>query len=368
LRIFALDIPLFGFAQVHRNILTGLGRFRERAYVTGGLYLSRLMLILLLVVTGLSVKTAILAGIGASLIESLMARYFIRPSWFMGRPVSSRSFWTYSLPLFFFAISLRLFEKMDLFAIKILGGSAAQAGFYSAAQSLTLFSGVLIFSFSPLLLSVLSRTLAEGNTAEGKKIIRQVLRGIILLLPLGGIAAGAAPEIVDFIFGPPFHSAAPLFAVLSFGALALLILSMTTAILTAISRPWRTLAVGGILVPLAAMGHLLLIPRWGLLGASLVTTFVASSAALATFFMVYRLCDIILPWLTFFRSAGLTLVFYWLADFWPSPHWQLFIKLTLLTGAIPLFYGLLGEFKAGERVWFGSLVKQWTKPFWPSYR
>src|SRR5207248_7144370 len=34
LAILALDIPLFSLSQAHRNLLVGLGRFKERAYTS----------------------------------------------------------------------------------------------------------------------------------------------------------------------------------------------------------------------------------------------------------------------------------------------------------------------------------------------
>jgi O-antigen/teichoic acid export membrane protein len=47
LRLFALDIPLFSLAHAHRNILVGLGGFRQRALVSAGRWLTRLLLIVL---------------------------------------------------------------------------------------------------------------------------------------------------------------------------------------------------------------------------------------------------------------------------------------------------------------------------------
>ena len=61
---------------------------------------------------------------------------------------------------------------------------------------------------------------------------RNAMRVVIGLLPLAGMMAGAAPEIVGLIFGPQYLPAAPLLAQLIFGAVALAMISVATAILT----------------------------------------------------------------------------------------------------------------------------------------
>jgi O-antigen/teichoic acid export membrane protein len=80
LRLFSLDIPLFALAQAHRNILVGIGGFRERALTSAGRWISRLVFIVLLVQLGFSVYGAILGSIAASLVELSIGRIYVRPS------------------------------------------------------------------------------------------------------------------------------------------------------------------------------------------------------------------------------------------------------------------------------------------------
>jgi len=69
LRLFALDIPIFALAHVHRSILIGRGAFGRQALLVAGRWLSRMVLIFLLVGLGLSLTGAILASIGASVVQ-----------------------------------------------------------------------------------------------------------------------------------------------------------------------------------------------------------------------------------------------------------------------------------------------------------
>src|SRR5262249_27574896 len=151
--------------------------------------------IILLVEQGLSVWGAVLGSLGASLVELAVCRNYVRPDLFGRSPVAARQLWGYAGPLFLFALSLRLYDKMDLFALKLLGGTAAEAGVYSAAQNLALVPGIFGLSFSPLLLSTLSRVLRTGDDEAAKRLGRGALRLVVALLPFAGLTAGAAAEI-----------------------------------------------------------------------------------------------------------------------------------------------------------------------------
>src|SRR5262249_57756191 len=66
LRLFALDLPLFGLARAHHDILIGLRPFNQRAVVTAGRWVARLILIVSLVAGGLAGPGAILGSLGAA--------------------------------------------------------------------------------------------------------------------------------------------------------------------------------------------------------------------------------------------------------------------------------------------------------------
>jgi len=348
LRLFALDIPLYSLARAHRNILVGIGGFRQRALVSAGRWITRLLLIVLLVEMGLSVPGAILGSIGASLVELVIGRCYVRPSLSRRSDFPVRKLWGYAAPLFLLALSLLFYSKLDLFMLKAFGGTTVLVGIYGAAQNLSRLPKLFVRSLSPLLLSTLSHTLRAGEGHPARELGRNAMRVVIGLLPLAGMTAGAAPEIVEFIFGPSYLPAAPLLSLLVFGAAASAMISVTTAILTAAGKPGWTFALTGPLLPLAAAGHLWLIPRLGAVGAALVTTTIAGLGALAAVLAVYRLWRILPPAITLLRSALVCTLAYALASFWPAPGLMLLLKLPVICLAILLAFLLLGEFSAGE--------------------
>jgi len=230
---------------------------------------------------------AILGSIGASVIELGVSLFYVRPSLFLKSSIPLRGLWSFAAPLFMSALSLRFF-RLDLFALKVLGGTAAQAGFYSAAFNLSTPPALLSISLSPPLISTLSRLMKDGHTSEAKEIASAALSSVFWLLPFGAVAAGASPDIVELVFGRDFSTAAPIFAFLIFAAVALHAVNVAIAILTASNHPKWSFTLTGPMVPIALLGHILLIPPLGGLGAALVTTFVACLSAVISVLAVYR--------------------------------------------------------------------------------
>ncbi len=348
LRLFALEIPLFCLVQAHRNVLVGIGRFRQQALASAVRWTARLLLIVALVELGLSIWGAILGSMGATLIELAVCRYAVRPPFYSRVPFPMRRLWGIAGPLFLFTLSSRLYDKMDLFFLKSLGGTAADAGIYGAAQNLAIVPAVLVFPFASLLLSTLSRQLRSGDAEAARGLARNALRAVVALVPFACLLAGSAGEAVELIYGAPFLPAAPLLALLVFAAVGLVALALSAAILTAAGKPLWTVGIFGPLLPVAVIGHLLFIPWLGPPGAALVTTVVAGLGAVGMVLAIYRVWRVLPPVATLARSVLLGGLAYALAALWPTPALWLPLKLVVLGVAVLTGFFCLGEWKAEE--------------------
>jgi O-antigen/teichoic acid export membrane protein len=357
LRLFAIDIPIFSLAHVDRNVLIGLGGYKERSLMSAGRWLTKLILIVFLVEIGLSVPGAILGSIGASIVEFVVGRSYLRLSPFGRSCFPARQLFSYAVPLFFFALSVQVYYKMDLMMLKILGGSIEQAGIYGAAQNLSVVPSIFALSFSPLLLSTLNRILHTGNGHVSKALGRDAMRVVICLLPFAGMTAGASQEMVVLIFGRSFAEAGPLLGCLIFAGLAMVMTSVTTAILTAAGKPGWTFGLTGPLVPLAFWGHLVMIPKFGSIGAALVTTFFSLVSVLTTILGIHRIWQVLPPIATLIRSSLICGAAFAFATLWDTPGpWVLF-KLWVIIVFIPLAFFLTGEFTTREIAFVRSLLR-----------
>ncbi|MBA2450113.1 MAG: oligosaccharide flippase family protein [Chloroflexi bacterium] len=348
LQLLAVEIPLLGLTAAHRHILIGVGGFRERALAVAARRVSRLLFIVVLVELGLSVSGAILGSIGATLVELAVSRYYVRPPLLRYAHFPARRLWSYVKPLLLFAVLRRAYDRLDLFALTALGGTAAQAGLYGAAQSLTGTPSSLVASSQPLLLATLSRLLSVGDSAAANQIARDAMRAIVLLLPFAAMTVGMASEVVALVFGDAFAAAAPLLAILIFRTLGMALLGVTASILTAAGRPGLTVALTAPMLPLAIGGHLLLIPWLGPIGAALVTTFGAGIGLLGGVLAVHRVLGVAPPAATLARSLAVCGLAYALTVAWPTPDLWVLVKLVLVGLAILVSFVLLGEFSRRE--------------------
>jgi O-antigen/teichoic acid export membrane protein len=306
LRVLAFDVPLFMATQAHQQVLVGTGAYVHRATVAAWRWSGRMVLVLILVGAGLSIDGAFAAIVGASALELIVARRYVHPGLRGGSAADLRTMWGYALPLFVASISLRLFDKLDLFVLKALGGTATLAGLYGAAQNLTIIPNLIALSVTTLLLSTLSRTLRAGDTGGAHTLAVNALRGVLVLFPFAGVAAGASTGLSTMIYGADFAGAGPLLSMLIFASVMTALISVASAILTAAGRPGWVMTAALPVAPLALAGHLLVIPRFGARGASVVTLVVATVGAGLALIAVYRAWRVYIPWDTVLRVAAAT--------------------------------------------------------------
>jgi O-antigen/teichoic acid export membrane protein len=349
LRLFAIDIPIFCVAQAHRTILVGIGGFRQRAIVTAVRWIARLVFIVIFVQMGLSIPGVIIGSISASVAELACCRFYVQPALLGRTNFPIRQLWEYAVPLLLYAVSMRLLDKLDLFMLQGLRGSAAEAGIYGAAQNLTILAALFGLSFSPLLLSTLSRMRREGELDLARRTERDALRVVIGLLPFATMTSGAAQEIAVCVFGERFRPAATPLALLIIGSVGFVAISVATAILTAAGRPRQTVLLTAPLVVASIAGNLWLIPKMGPLGAALVTSLVGAIGGLAATLAVQRLWGVGLPTATLVRSLIISAGAYALAAAWPAPSF-FFLALKLSAIGVLVLFGFfaLGEFSAAE--------------------
>jgi O-antigen/teichoic acid export membrane protein len=348
LLVYALDLPLFCLSQAHMAVLVGVGEFPSRATAAVGRWIGRLLLMLVLVGMGYSVYGAIAANVGASVVELAIARYCIRPPLLGRSSFAAGRLWGYAVPLFLFAISMRLFDRVDVVAIKALGGTGAQVGLYGAAQNLSLVPLLFGSVLAQILLSTLSSMQRDGRIEASDRLARNGIRVIVVLFPFAAMVAGSAHEIVTLIFGAAFAATAPLLALLIFAGVALAMIQVTSAVLTASARPGLTFATAGPLVLTAVAGHVALIPLFGPIAAAAVTTVCAFVAGAATIVLVGSVRGIAVPLATLARSVVAAALAYVAASGWSTPGPWVMVKLAAVSGLIVAVLAVLGELDASE--------------------
>jgi len=360
LRIYALGIPITALARIHQAFMIGRGQFRRRAIMPATFWLSRMLLIFLFVWLKPSVTSAIIGSVGASFVVLSLSRYFIRPPLLAPSDFSIRNLWDYAWPLFFFTIGMNLFHSLDLIFVKGIGGMPEAAGFYGAAKNLTIVPSLFASSFSPLLLAKLTHVQGENSQVAAQKMTKHAMRLVFYLIPFAGMTAGAAPEVVAAIYGKPFLPAAPYLAILIFGALGIVMVTVTTSTLIAADRPILPVILVGPFVVMAPLAHFVLVSRFGPIGAASTTTGLAWLAATTCILAVFKIWHVLPPAATLARSIIVSGIAYAVAVQWSSPGGLLFFKLPAIVFIIMFGFLLLGEFSSKEMTFARNFFRRYT--------
>ena len=349
LLLLALDVPLFVAGAAHRAILVGTGDYVRRAWASVARSMARVILIFVLVPAGLSITGAVLALIGASVADLVVARSGAPAPIFTRARVPARELAGFMAPLALAAVAGRLVDRLDILLLKALGESAAAAGLYGAAQNLAIVPALLAQAAGPVVLATTTRLLRDGTAADARAFARQTMRGAALMVPFAAIAAGSAHELVPLIFGRTFAPAAPVYAVLIYAAVALLFVIAASSVLTAANRPGMTLAIMAPLLPIAAAAHVVVIPRWQAVGAASVTAGVNTLGAILAVVATTRCFGVRPSAATALRVFVVAIGAHAAALTWPTPGLAVAVKLVLLALAVPMAFALLGEFTQAER-------------------
>ena len=350
LRVFSIDLLLFNVARAYRDVLTGRGRFRDVAAVSLSRWLARLALIVVLVLATGSIMGAVVGSVGATAFELLVA-HRLGPVPVRGRATIEWSqMWRVAAPLMVYGAAMQLLSKIDLFALSALRGTSPDVGLYAAAQNLAVPPGLFALSLAPLLLATLGRLRRTGAETDARRVARGALRVALALVPLAAVVAGTADEMVRVVFGPAFAGAGVLLALLFAAGVALVVMSISVSIVTAMDAQQIVSMLGIGALTGALVGHLLLIPRFGALGAAMVTAGTSVAGGIVSVVLVHRLWHV-RAYATLLRGLLIAGPAYWVATLLPtSGAVALFTKLGLMIALIPGAFLLLGELDADERL------------------
>jgi hypothetical protein len=104
------------------------------------------------------------------------------------------------------------------------------------------------------------------------------------------------------------------------------------------------------MLALAFVCHLVVIPRWGPLGAAVVTSLVTSLGALTGSLAIYRVWAVRPPAASLVRAGALCVAAFALTRAWSSPGLEVVLKLGVMAVLVGLAYVGFGEFSAAELV------------------
>ncbi len=275
LKYFAIIVPLYSIMMLNSSIFTGFKRMDLIVYTQQSLrYVVILIVFVALLLSGFGMKAAIFAYPSGYFLTALVGIILVQrlfPIW--GRKLSAKpnyaEIFSFSWPLILVTM---IWFIIDRVATLMLGyfKSAEVVGIYNAALPLAQFIPAILQSFTTIFMPIASSLIASKDTKELKKVYATTSKWILTLtFPLFLLTFAFAEQLISLLFGKEFISATPVLQILAFGFFFHAAVGPTTTTLNAFKRTKITLINTAIAFAINIALHLLLIPRFSIIGAGI---------------------------------------------------------------------------------------------------
>jgi len=338
LRLFVLDYPFFVVFVLLGSILNGRRLYERRVLLVSAYWIGKPVLTVALVAAGLSIRGAVLASIGASVV----AVVFGWRAGGVGRPrpaTSLRPLWAFNWPLVIGLVFFQLSRSLDMWLVKTLLEDARAPAYYAIAVNLHSVAFLLATAVAMAAFPTIANAVREGNRTALLGLIGNSHR-FVWILGLGMLAVfvPSARAIVTFVFGPAYAPAALPASILLGGVLALATGSVATNALVAAGRPRVVLLVNPLAFVVSLALYPLLIPRWGVGGAAAAAVAGFLAYALLSLRLQHRVLKAGFPGRMALRTLAAAAAVAVVGRLWPAAGaWTLLEAATLLG----LYLGLL---------------------------
>jgi O-antigen/teichoic acid export membrane protein len=337
-------------------------RLRNESLLYGGLNSSRVVVTLLLVVAALwqvadPLKAVVLAMVAESALFALLSS---ASAWRDLVPQVSRealkAMLAFGVPLIPYTFALTLLAMGDRYLLRHYGG-LAEVGPYAVGFKLAAILGIPVRAFQIAWPSFLFSLAKEP---DGRQVYPRVL--LYVVLGLGWVGTGVAifaPELMLLLATPAYAHAAVVVPILVFAQIALGVFYATAVGTNLTGKTYFiTISAGVALLAFAAAG-LVLVPRFGMVGAAIATMLGYVVMAGVDWWFSLRLYPVPYAWkpLAFLLAIMVGLILTGTRIHTGSLPGDIALKLGLLA-AYPLLVLGLGCFPPAER---RAVVALWDR-------
>jgi O-antigen/teichoic acid export membrane protein len=271
LRLAAGGAFIYNVWYHSEGALRAFEKFKQIAIIGVVSHITRTGLILLLAYFAfLNVESAMLANISQIFIGFIVSSLIIPRMFYKATGVSAyplKEIVTYSSWMFLFNVVFMLFDRLDVLMLGYFR-QAAEVGIYSVAFTLIKPFELIPETFNTVFLPKVSRFTQKSEIfryfKDTIKVTSLVAVVCIFLVFL------AKPLIVTF-FGEEYIASVRLFQILVGAFVLLTILNPINLAGHSLNKPQLFAIMAGINLVLNFIGNLIFIPRYGALGAAIVT-------------------------------------------------------------------------------------------------
>lgn len=349
LRIFAVAIPFGASMTVGALATSGFQTTKYLVYIRNFFHpITNLILIVFVGSLGWSLWGAAVAWVLASILGLILAVYFIlkifpEERWKKIKPVfETKRLLQFSLPLALGDFLGFILLWMDTLMLGYFR-SASEVGIYRAASQTALLLMIFLNSLNTIFSPLIAELFHRNHLQRMEQLFKVATRwSFSLTLPLFLFVWLAGQDILR-VFGSEFSVGWLPLVVLSIGQLVNAGTGGIGYMLIMSGHQYLKLLSDVVLVSLNIVLNILLIPRWGLLGAAVATAISIAGVNIIRGVQVYIILKVQAYTWSYFKPLGagiITAITGLLVRHWfSSVHF--FISLIVMGGIVILSYSIL---------------------------
>ena len=289
-RLAVLDLPLAAAYASYEGALYGHRRFIVVAVAQAALGFLRVAGILMLIPLGFSVERVILVIIVSTLAVVAGVAFYCRSGEIRAVPAIVRELLGIAAPLAVYLMFAQVLVNIDLWMLKSLWtGPSDMVGHYVASGNLARILSLVPAVQAGVLFVSVARAMSAGDRTRAREHVREATRFAVIVSAAAFVILGAnGPAVLSTLFSSAYIEGDRFLRlqIVGFGLFALLDVFSSSLIATGRQRLVAATVVA--IVPAVWLSNLLLIPRFGPMGAVASMMCGLAIAAAMTGIMAWR--------------------------------------------------------------------------------
>lgn len=353
IRVAALNLPAMALFFAYDSIFNGLRMFGAQSLLQIVQSAAKLAGVAVLLFVGLSVTSAFVAHVAATVVSVLWAASRFPIGGARASAAIMRDMLKLALPLGAYLLALLVLMNLSLWQLQAAGHDPDGVGYYVAGLNLTRILMMVPSTVSVVLYASLVRAIATGQREMAMRYVQGAMRfAVVLTVPACVLLVVDASSVMTLLFGPAFSGGGRTLAMLCVAFSMVALLDVLLNALMAAGGLIRSAGVLAALIPVLYFLNTAWIPESGATGAAAASAVVLALGAAVSLGMTYSAFGAPLKAWTVLRVAGAGIAIGLLSALMPVSGIWLVVKL----GALGLAYLAL--------LWVtGELTVQDAKPF-----
>jgi stage V sporulation protein B len=353
LRLASLITLAYSFYAVFTGYFNGQRRFLTQAGLDAAYSTLKVVFIVSLVWLGYGVAGGI-GGFALAAASILVMSVLVAGKGTGRGHVAAGDLLRFQSYLLAFTLVLNLLQKTDLILVKALSSldpvvASRNAGYYGAAINIANLTYQFIISATFILFPLVSRSTFTNDLRGASSYISTTVRYVLMAMALiATLFSANSTEVIALIYLDQYQAASGALSVVAYGMLLFGLLYVLTTVISASGRPGLSLAVGCAALLASAAGNMILIPRYGLVGAAISTTAAMGlGVAIAGSYVLFTFKALIEP-LSALRITAAAVVVYCLSVWFEAGSKPVvLVKLAVLS--VVYVIGLIATREIGRR-------------------